>query len=90
MSQYPAEITWRCVRAHVTNGNEEANKLAYEAARKCDHDELIPLLEDQARAINFLIGHLQRGLRGSERNEKLDSMVEINDKINMKLAFYND
>ena len=54
------------------------------------HDELIPLLEDQARAINSLIGHLQRGLNGKERNIKLDSMVEIKDKLNMKLNFYND
>ena len=91
MSQYPAEITWKFVRAHVTNGNEEANKLADEAARRCDHDELFEMLELQAWASKILMENLHRGLSGSERDEIVDGMVDINDKINRKLQKdYND
>ena len=85
MSQYQAEITWRCVRAHVTNGNEEANRLADEASRRCDHDDLIQMLELQAKASKILIGHLQRGLSVMAVREIVDCMVVLNADLNMKL-----
>ena len=99
MTQYLGEISWRFVRNVRTSGQREANRLAYEAARggHCNnHDELIRLLENQARASKLMIKNLQQGLSGTNlTNEIAELMVEINNVLNMKLlkdynASYHD
>ena len=87
MSQYPAEISWTFVRAHCTNGTEEANKLAGVAARRSDRDEVLKMLENQARVNKLLVENLQDGDSRSEywTNEIVDLFMEITDGLKMKL-----
>ena len=89
MTQYLGEISWRFVRNVRTTGQKEANRLAYEAARGChcdNHEELIRMLENQARASKLMIKNLQQGLSGTNlTNEIAELMVEINNVLNMKL-----
>ena len=88
MTQYPAEISWTFVRAHCTNGTEEANRLAGVAARRSgNHDEVLEMLELQAKANKILVKYLQDGDFRSQynTNEMVDIVVEINDRLKTKL-----